>query len=155
MKYENIYRNFNKGKKDILRGDQQLGIMCSLDMIKNKLAAPFKKIGFINMFKSGIDIAQSNILHALFDLESQEVLPPVINGRVQWGAKKPFVPELAKMLAEDPIAMAELKEKILAAQEAMNESITAADIARMQRESDAAEREEEYEVEAEEMGEEE
>lgn len=155
MKYENIYRNFNKGKKDILRGDQQLGIMCSLDMIKNKLAAPFKKIGFINMFKSGIDIAQSNVLHALFDLESQEVLPPVINGRVQWGAKKPFVPELAKMLAEDPIAMAELKEKILAAQEAMNESITAADIARMQRESDADEREEEYEVEAEEIGEEE
>lgn len=149
MKYENIYRGFNGGKRDITKGDQQLGIMCSLDMIKNKLAAPFKKIGFINMFKSGIDITQSNILHALFDLESQAVLPPVVKGRINWQGKSYYIPDFARVISEDEVAMAELKERILAAQEAMNESITAADIARMQRESDAAEREEEYETETE------
>lgn len=150
MKYENIYKGFNGGKKDIMKGTQQLGIMCSLDMIKNKLAAPFKKVGFVNMFKSGIDIAQSNILHALFDLESQEVLPPVIKGRVQWNGKGYYLPEFARIMSEDVVAMEELKEKIIAAQEAMNESITAEDIARMQRESDASERDgddEEVEVE--------
>lgn len=150
MKYENIYRNFNGGKKDITKGPQQLGIMCSLDMIKNKLAAPFKKIGFINMFKSGIDITQSNILHALFDLESQGVLPPVVKGRIQWNGRGYYIPDFARVLSEDEIALAELKERILAAQETMNESISAADIARMQRESDMAERDdddEEVEVE--------
>lgn len=155
MKYENIYKNFNAGKKDITKGGQLLGINCSLEMIKNKLAAPFKKIGFVNMFQTGLDVHLSTILHAMFDLQEAEVMPPLIRGRVEWGGKKHTLLGLSEELRDNPIAWGEFREMVLEGQRKIDEMVTPEDLAARQRKADLEDNDREDTVDDEYEGEEE
>lgn len=140
VSYANPYKEFNSGKRDIIRGGQTIGTMVKLDMLKNKLAAPFKTTGFVNMFQDGIDLYASTVLHALYDLSEAQVLPPVVRGRVDYNGKKLYIPDLVNIFREDQVAWEELKERIRQAQIDIDANVTPDDYAAMQRRSDAAER---------------
>lgn len=140
VSYANPYKEFNSGKRDIIRGGQTIGTMVKLDMLKNKLAAPFKTTGFVNMFQDGIDFYTSTVLHALYDLSEAQVLPPVVRGRVEYNGKKLYIAELVNIFREDSVAWEELKERIRQAQIDIDANVTPDDYAAMQRRSDYMER---------------
>lgn len=140
VSYLNPYKEFNSGKRDIKHGGQVIGTVITMDTIKNKLAAPFKKIGFINMFQSGIDLYTSTVLHAIYDLSEAEIFPPVVRGRVEYNGKKLYIAELVNAFREDDVAWAELKERIRQAQIDIDANVTPDDYAAMQRKADVMER---------------
>ena len=142
LRYENMYKEYNGNKKDLLNGNQQIGITSTLEIIKNKLAAPFKKIQFINLFQTGIDIYTSAILHAIFDLEDAEVLPRPIRGRIEWGGKKMLFSQFAEAIKEDQSAWEDLKERIVQAQKDLDSNITPDDLSALQKQADKLEQEE-------------
>lgn len=139
VSYANPYKEFNSGKRDIIRNGQTIGTVVKLEMLKNKLAAPFKTTGFINMFQDGIDLYTSTVLHALYDLAEAQVLPPVVRGRVDYNGKKLYIADLVNAFREDSSAWEELKEKIRQAQIDIDANVTPDDYAAMQRRSDAME----------------
>lgn len=150
-RYENMYKSFNdSGKKDITEGNQHVGITFTLEAIKNKLAAPFKKTEFVNMFGSGIDILQSNILHALYDLMEAQVIPLPVGGyfRINAGGteKKYRYGQVVDYYRTDPIAYQELCEHIKAAQIELNQAVSADEVADLQRQAMALEAQEEAAV---------
>lgn len=142
LKYENMYKEYNGNKKDLTHGNQTIGITATLTMIKNKLAAPFKKIQFVNMFQSGIDIHTSAVLHAIFDLEEAEILPRPVKGRIEWNGKRLLFSQFIDEIKRDEIAWEGLKERIIQAQKDLDSNITPDDLADMQRQADALERQE-------------
>ena len=142
LKYENMYKEYNGNKKDLTHGNQTVGITATLTMIKNKLAAPFKKIQFVNMFQSGIDIHTSAVLHAIFDLEEAEILPRPVKGRIEWNGKRLLFSQFIDEIKRDEIAWEGLKERIIQAQKDLDSNITPDDLADMQRQADALERQE-------------
>lgn len=140
VSYANPYKEFNGGKRDIKKGDKVFGTVIKLDMLKNKLAAPFKVTGFVNMFQDGIDLYTSTVLHALYDLAEAQVLPPVVRGRVEYNGKKLYMADLVNAFREDVAAWEDLKERIRQAQIDIDANVTPDDYAAMQRRSDAADR---------------
>lgn len=140
VSYANPYKELNSGKRDITRGGQLIGTTIKLDMIKNKLAAPFKCVGFVNMFQTGIDAYTSTVMHALHDLSEAEVLPPIVRGRIEYNGKKLYLAELVDAFRNDPVAWEDLKERITQAQIEIDSNVTPDDYAALQRKADAMER---------------
>lgn len=150
LKYENMYKEYNGNKKDLTHGNQTIGITSTLTMIKNKLAAPFKKIQFVNMFQSGIDIYTSAILHAIFDLEEAEILPRPVKGRIEWNGKRLLFSNFIEEIKGDPVAWEGIKEKIIQAQKDLDANITPDDMSDLQQQADQLERIEAGEADTEE-----
>ena len=140
VSYTNPYNEFNSGKRDVTRGGQLIGTTIKLEMIKNKLAAPFKTVGFVNMFQSGIDAYTSTVLHALHDLSEAEVLPPIVRGRIEYNGKKLYLAELVDVFRKDSVAWEDLKERITQAQIEIDSNVTPDTYAALQRKADAMER---------------
>lgn len=142
LKYENMYKEYNGGKKDLTHGNQTIGITSTLTMIKNKLAAPFKKIQFVNMFQSGIDMYTSVVLHAIFDLEEAEILPRPVRGRIDWNGKRLLFTQFIEEIKQDKRAWEELKERVIQAQKDLDSNITPDDMSELQHKADNLERQE-------------
>lgn len=140
VSYSNPYKELNSGKREITRGGQLIGTTIKLEMIKNKLAAPFKSVGFVNMFQSGIDPYTSTVMHALHDLADAEVLPPIVRGRVEYNGKKLYVADLVDVFRNDPVAWQDLKERITQAQHELDSNVTPDTYEALQRKADALER---------------
>lgn len=145
--YENIHKNFNEsGKRDITEGNKTVGITFTLEAIKNKLAAPFKKTEFVNMFGSGIDILQSNILHAMYDLEEAQLVPLPIGGYhrmiINGVEKKLRFRQLVDYYRTNPVAYQELCERIKDAQRELDQAVSADELADLQQQAMALEAQE-------------
>lgn len=146
-KYENMHKTFNEsGKRDIMEGNQRLGITFTVEAIKNKLAAPFKKTEFVNMFGTGIDIVQSNLLHAMYDLMEAQIIPLPVGGyfRLQVGGveKKYRYGQVLDYYRNDPIAYQDLCEKIKQAQIEMEQALSPDEVSDLQRQAAALEAQE-------------
>lgn len=146
-KYENMHKTFNdSGKRDITEGNQTIGITFTLEAIKNKLAAPFRKTEFVNMFGSGIDIVQSNILHAMYDLVEAQVIPLPVGGyfRMSIGGveKKYRYGQVVDYYRTDPNAYRDLCERIKQAQAELDQSLSIDEVADLQRQAAALEAQE-------------
>lgn len=146
-RYENMHKTFNEsGKKDITEGNQHVGITFTIEAIKNKLAAPFKKTEFVNMFGTGIDIVQSNLLHAMYDLMEAQIVPLPVGGyfRVTAGGseKKYRYGQMLDYYRSDPIAYGELCEKIKQAQAEMDQAMSPDEVSDLQRQAAALEAQE-------------
>lgn len=146
-KYENMHKTFNEsGKRDITEGNQHVGITFTLEAIKNKLAAPFKKTEFVNMFGTGIDIVQSNLLHAMYDLMEAQIVPLPVGGyfRVTSGGveKKYRYGQLLDYYRSDPIAYGTLCDRIKQAQAELDQAMSPDEVSDLQRQATALEAQE-------------
>lgn len=153
-KHENMYKTFNEsGRKEITEGNQIIGITFTLEAIKNKLAAPFRKTEFVNMFGSGIDILQSNVLHAMYDLVEAQIIPLPVGGYFRLpinGVEKKYrYGQVLDYYRTNPSAYHELCERIKQAQAELEQALSVDEIIDLQRQATALEAQEDavYDVE--------
>jgi len=91
---------FANGKSIIEVNGASAGTVLKVYGMKNKLAPPYREVGLVNLFNHGIDMYQSTILHALFDLP--DIFPEGINrGRIQYAGNSFSIPKLGTFFRQE------------------------------------------------------
>ncbi len=92
---------FASGKSIIEVNGVSAGTVLKVFGMKNKLSPPYREVGLVNLFNHGIDVYQSTILHALFDLP--DIFPEGLNrGRLAYRDKSYTIPQLGSFLHREP-----------------------------------------------------
>lgn len=104
-------KKFADGKSIIEVNGASAGTVLKVYGMKNKLAPPYREVGLVNLFNHGIDIHQSTILHALFDLP--DIFPEGLErGRIAYAGKSFSIPKLGTFFQQEPEAWEEFLQQI-------------------------------------------
>jgi len=109
-------KSFAGGQSKITNNkDDILGNILHFVCQKNKCSAPFRVGAMLNVFDMGVDIVQSNVLHAAFDLaDSCVAYAPGKKGAgiFKWRDFEGTLPEIIDMLREDEDLQLQFEEDV-------------------------------------------
>lgn len=115
---------FASGKSIIEVNGVSAGTVLKVFGMKNKLAPPYREVGLVNLFNHGIDMQQSTILHALFDLP--DIFPEGLNrGRLDYGGKNYTIPQLGAFFQRETESWEEFLQQIRSCYAKMDEAALA------------------------------